>query len=603
LLIVVWLLAALYTSSLLHRGWVPHDEGTLAQSAERALAGELPHRDFDDPYTGELSELNALAFRVWGANLASPRIILFVFFLLWVPVVYSIALRFASALGAAAVTVLAVAWSVPNYTAAVPSWYNLFFATFGTAAALRFLETERRGWLFLCGMCGGISFLFKLPGLYFVAAVLLVLVLREAMLVRRDPEISRPSHAYRRFLRLGLGVFLVAVCAIVRWELSLITVVVFLLPIGAIAALCWREGLRFSPAASVERFASFFRMVIPFLLGVVLPVALFLVPYVHSGSVHNFLYGVFVLPGRRLELASRRPPGYGLNKLVATAALVYLLAVGTSARVRLARVGRVLVIALLATVLIASAYYPRVLQLASSPLLLLFPTTVLAGAYVLIRAEALGVLRRQQLMLLITVAALGSLIQVPFSASIYFCYAAPLLALALLAVLATRPRRSAFVLGTVAVFYTAFAVLRITPSFVYAMGNYYQPDRQTKRLNLGRAGGLRVDPQEAAVYERLIPLVEEHARGTGFTYCAPDCPEVYFLAGVRNPTRTIFDFFDEPVGRTERVLGGLGPHDVQVIVILTRPPFSPPMAADLRAALVDRYPESQQVGRFEVRWR
>src|SRR5512140_3441507 len=35
----------------LGRGWMPFDDGTLAQSAERVMQGQLPHRDFNDVYT------------------------------------------------------------------------------------------------------------------------------------------------------------------------------------------------------------------------------------------------------------------------------------------------------------------------------------------------------------------------------------------------------------------------------------------------------------------------------------------------------------------------------------------------------------------------
>ena len=35
-----------------------------------------------------------------------------------------------------ATTVLAVFWSVPNYPAAMPSWYNLYLATGGTLALM-----------------------------------------------------------------------------------------------------------------------------------------------------------------------------------------------------------------------------------------------------------------------------------------------------------------------------------------------------------------------------------------------------------------------------------------------------------------------------------
>ena len=54
--------------SNLHQGWFPHDEGQLGQAAERILQGQLPHRDFDEMYTGGLSMLNAAQFRTVGCQ-------------------------------------------------------------------------------------------------------------------------------------------------------------------------------------------------------------------------------------------------------------------------------------------------------------------------------------------------------------------------------------------------------------------------------------------------------------------------------------------------------------------------------------------------------
>lgn len=118
----------------LKRGLVPWDEGVLAESAERVLHGELPHRDYHEIYTGGLSYLNAAAFRAFGTNLVSMRYMLFLFLLAWVPASYYVASRFVSAPVASAVTLLAVVWGPPNCSAAMPSWYNLFFATFGLAS-------------------------------------------------------------------------------------------------------------------------------------------------------------------------------------------------------------------------------------------------------------------------------------------------------------------------------------------------------------------------------------------------------------------------------------------------------------------------------------
>src|SRR6266581_6391582 len=161
LLALVLLLSALYMAWELKRGWVPSDEGTLAECADRVLRGELPHRDYHEGYTGGLRYLNAAAFRLFGTNLASMRYMLFLFFLAWVPAVYYVASRFVFPPIAAAVTLLAVAWGPPMYAAAMPSWYNLFFATFGLAALLRYTEAQSDRWLLIAGFCGGISFLFK----------------------------------------------------------------------------------------------------------------------------------------------------------------------------------------------------------------------------------------------------------------------------------------------------------------------------------------------------------------------------------------------------------------------------------------------------------
>jgi len=177
-LLIVWTISIGFMASHLKREWVPHDEGTLGQSAERVLSGELPHRDFDD-YTGGLTFIHALAFHELGINSASLRFVLFAFFIPWVPAIFYVASRFTGIYSAGAVTLVALAWSVPNYPGPMPSWYNLFFATFGAAALLRYVEAGTRRWLFLAGICAGLSFLAKIAAAYFVAGALLFFIFRE----------------------------------------------------------------------------------------------------------------------------------------------------------------------------------------------------------------------------------------------------------------------------------------------------------------------------------------------------------------------------------------------------------------------------------------
>ena len=94
--IASWAAAVTVVAALIGRYWIPLDDGTLAQSAERVLSGELPHRDFHDPYTGLNAVVGALAFRLFGVNLLSLRIPLVVGFALWLPAVWLLARRFGS---------------------------------------------------------------------------------------------------------------------------------------------------------------------------------------------------------------------------------------------------------------------------------------------------------------------------------------------------------------------------------------------------------------------------------------------------------------------------------------------------------------------------
>jgi hypothetical protein len=105
---------------------------------------------------------------------------------------------------------------------------------------------------------------------------------------------------------------------------------------------------------------------------------------------------------------------------------------------------------------------------------------------------------------------------------------------------------------------------------------------------------------EATEYERLIPLVQAHATSE-LIYAGPDCPEVYFLAARRNSGRELFDFFDDTDHRA-RVLQAIESHDVRVVVLNSRPAFSR-RDRDLETALAERFPHTETVGRFQVRWR
>ena len=84
-------LSAIYLWQFVYEGWIPHDDGMLAQIAERVMAGEMPHRDFDDPSTGLLGYLHGLGLLIFGISPRSLRLVLFPFTLAWLPAIYVLA--------------------------------------------------------------------------------------------------------------------------------------------------------------------------------------------------------------------------------------------------------------------------------------------------------------------------------------------------------------------------------------------------------------------------------------------------------------------------------------------------------------------------------
>ena len=114
-------------------------------------------------------------------------------------------------------------------------------------------------------------------------------------------------------------------------------------------------------------------------------------------------------------------------------------------------------------------------------------------------------------------------------------------------------------------------------------------------------GGVDVPADQARSYGALVERLRAHARG-GYTWASPDSPEVYFLSGLANPTRTLFEVFDDPPNRPDDVLRILDAHGVTAIV-LGAPSFSPPISPEMYAKLSARFPHAEDVGPFQLRWR
>jgi Dolichyl-phosphate-mannose-protein mannosyltransferase len=593
----VWVVCVAYVATRVNRDWTPHDEGLLAQSAERLLAGQLPHRDFGDAYAGLLTAYHALAFAIGGHSLLTLRIALLLAFALWVPAYYAIATRFLGTWGAAITTCAAVAWSVPNYSASMPSWYNLFLATAAVWAVLRYMDDPmHRRWLVIAGCCAGLSVLVKIVGVYLIGAIGLFLYWWRLDDGRRDASAVPQANRIGAITATVMAVVVSAgILGLVHRRLTSGAMLHFIAPCMAVGVMVAVAGLR----SRDIRWNALLRDLAAFSAGIAVPVSLFLIPFVVGHAIGPLVTGVFVAPLRRLVSTTLPAP------TVAEAARALPIVAGMWAaallREPVRRYAILVAVPLGAVVLVLSSHgslYVDIVDAARA----LVPIIACAALVLAVQASRTPEPTRwQPAVLLVFVTVFFSLIQFPFAAVVYFCYVAPLAFLAAVGIVTNLNRRvPAGVGGPLLMFALCFAVWRMNTREYVTLGVPVADPKPTAVLPLPR-GGLRVSGEDSAVYAELVATVRAHATN-GYMYCTPDCPEAYFLAGLQNPTPTTFEFLNDSPGERERTLRAIRDHRVGVVALNGQFRFSTPDSA-LEEQLGRQYPDSACAGYFTVLWR
>lgn len=602
-LLIVWMISALYLGSQLNRDWLPGDEGALGHSAERTMNGELPHRDFDAIYTGGLSFLHALTFRAFGVDLLALRIVLLAFALVWIPAVFAVARTAAPPWVAGLITFACVAWSFPNHFTAMASWYNLMLATFGVLALLRYFDTQHRGWLVGAGLCGGISVLFKVTGLGFAAGALLTLLYQEQQVSLESP---RPGQS--RLYQASIGLGLLGVCAmlvaLVSQKPTAMNALHFALPGIALCGPLAINELTLHRHASGGRWRRLTRMGVPFGIALLLPIALFAIPYAATSSLGDLYTGVLVLPKRRFaEFQLGMSPLFSLWTALPLAAL---LIVGFRRRVSTPHVGVVVAVACGLGVALWIGNTDPVYRATWDSLRPTVPLLALSACALLgwRGGVAVPVERRVPLFLIAATAAFSAPLQLPYPAGVYFCYVAPLVILGIHQVVAAQSAAPLGLHACVLVYYMLFALIWNIPGSTFQLGFRYQTLEPSADLDLARAP-FHISKRDADLYGRLVEEVQRHSAKGSFIYAAPNIPQLYFLSERRNPTRSLYDLFAADYGKpthTRRLLALLEQRDVDVVV-LRRPSSFSRLSKQLVAAIQRHYTQQIELAPFTVYWR
>jgi hypothetical protein len=308
-----------------------------------------------------------------------------------------------------------------------------------------------------------------------------------------------------------------------------------------------------------------------------------------------------VAPFRRVLAVRRAPPGLVYEYPPVIAALFVTEVAKLRGQPR--RFLSVFLTGFAGLVLLFSRRLDLALTVSLASALAIIPVLVVAALLVLLAKPQDATSRsdgNQQIVLFLSLTALLSLIQFPYSDVTYFCYLATFVAL-LTASLISRFERPPRVILVVAVaFYIAYAA---TVTNVHFMGNPSDSDYASTALALPRARGLHVPKHDAIEYSELIPFIQ-HLAGDRPILAGPDCPEVYFLSGLKNPTPVFFDSLEQPQEYEKLVRAILErPDFLKVAVINESPEFSLSQQKLLHELVSSGFPKSRKIGQFTVCWR
>jgi len=598
-LLVTLAIAAFFVWPRLDRGWVPHDEGMLGQTAERIRLGQLPHRDFEEIYTGALGYWHALAQQLFGTTLMATRYALFAVWLGWLSLIFGGVRRAMprSAAGwAAGATVTIAMWTLPVYPSAMPSWYLLFVGTVAIAALLRWHDTHRGHWIVAAGFAVGIGLTIKITALYLLAAALLALVIAAQ---RDEPRAAAaPTRLPSIAIIAGLAVLTLLVVYLLRARLLISEVLHLIVPIAALTAVAADREV-----AILKRGGRDWREVfVPvglLLFGVAIPVVLFTIPYALSGSLDALIRGVlFDAMGRAAGLVFLMKP---VAVTVAGLVVVLLAAVelrwGASPFVR---AGAVVVGAWLAW---SSASSILLYQVVWEGARWLLPASVVFVAVRHSRIPSGTAASRIQLTAM-TTAAFASMLalnQYPFSAPIYYCFVAPL---GFLVLLQAMPEAASRLSGTF-VLLGLFAVVSIQPGDVFNLGQFPRQLDFTHRLAIPR-GGLRVSAADSALYSDLDAIIARRRTDAGIV-AGPGMPEVTFLSGPPYRGHLLFHLMPYEVRDSLDLPRATAEGLPSVMVWNLKPDFGEPVAPDIKRWYDARLPVGTRIWtdlrHVEVRWR
>lgn len=602
--LVVCLSAVLVWPGVL-RGWFPWDDGVLAQTADRVLHGQLPHRDFDDPYSGGFALIQAGLFRLFGTTLVTLRVPIFLVWLLSVAIGVRLARRFVGPAVAGAMTLAWVVWSMYAWPFPLLNWFYAPLVLSAVWATTRYVESARCGYLVVAGAIVGTTITFKVSGLYALAAFLLWGAADVALAANITARTARNGFA------AIVGVASVALVLLVEMlvrgmpaEVRGSAEFAFVLPVASVAIvltlLAKRSGL-----GALEGLRAFSRLMVPFAIGLALTLGVLLVFYATQHALGDLFLGLFVRPTVRLSRYWAAPPGrlVFVSAMLAPAVLMIGARSAVNPRPRLA-VGTALALGAIAGGL---SHFDQFTATSAALMVRSIGVAVpLILVWTVVRREVGSAPYASIMFLLVAQVSMSQLLQVPWASLLYALYAVPLAVLALTAVVGGQSASSVPAGMLLCSFMMAAGIGHPATSLEKPA-----PERWA-RLAVPR-GGIWVSPSDSARIAQVVAVLAR--RPPGPIHVVGDAPEYAFLTARLPASRVTFDALADSSSRDARnVLALLRKRGVETVILLNQFGYNDSVTMLQVRALRTEFPEGTAIGEFvvdggvrrrflEIRWR
>lgn len=569
--LVAWALfvaGLLVLARLAFRGWIPYDEGTLGQAASRVLAGEVPHVDFHDTYGGLQAYAHAGVFQLLGERVRSLRIANLAIAAIAAYSSFTLVRRVQPVVVAASAAVATCLVGFAVYPASMPSWWNSALGLAAAGLVLRWVDSRNKLVLASAGLITGISFLVKSTGIYVGVAIGLYLLMLASL----------TSPRRRGLVGLGYGIAL-AFGVLLTSAPSMQAFVFLLVPLITVVFV----GFRAVPASLLADHppVSLWPVVV-FAASALVPVILFVSPYLWSGNANELVTGWIRLPRLRFDDAAWAVsvPQVSIAVLASLALIIYWANRRLGWKVAL---GATALIIVLIAVLDWTGWWGLAVIL-----IVLTPLIVSAGV---LRARWGVSLTNERLLCALALTGFA-FIQFPVSNRIYGLYLVPLAVIAVAVWMVGS--RKAWAITAILLLTSSIVAIQLERGYLYVTMPLTVPVELVP-LDVDR-GGIHV-PLQHRFYVELVDHLEVH-RGSAI-YAGPDAPEVYFLSATVNPTPVLFDFLADHWSYDE-LAGLIADGGLSAVALNRSPDFSRQLPQELLEIIADEYPDRTSFGWFDV---